>query len=460
MAVSSVNEFLQVGGTGTRNIGRVPARGRSEALKFPLSSIRRNAAGSTYLNVQVSQKEFPAFSDRYALNVVEESAVVIDLASEERGRAARSIGRGDVSGSKAAPIIKILSPRDGDVTEEASIFLAADINDRKKVDVVRVEVNGVTLPVMNDEGASRNPSSRTVRRSVALSEGSNRIVVYADNPDGATARLEIVVTRKGEADVDTPPVTNRKNPDAVAVVIGISNYKNKNVPPVDFARRDAETVKKYFVLSLGVKESNVIEAYDSDASLSGMKAIFEEQLPTVVGPATDLFVYYSGHGVPDTKGNEPYFAPHDANPQFIRSTGYKVNGLYDQLKKLNVRSVTIVIDACFSGSSERGMLLKGMSPIYLEVANPAAVIPNATVFTSSTGKQVSNWYAGKRHGLFTYYFLQGLKGSADSDRDGRVTAMEMERYLSDNVPKKALSLSNRDQTPQLTGDRNRVLIQY
>ncbi len=81
-------------------------------------------------------------------------------------------------------------------------------------------------------------------------------------------------------------------------------------------------------------------------------------------------------------------------------------------------------------------------------------------FTSSTGKQISSWYHKKQHGLFTYYFLQGLKGKADADNDGKITALELEKHLNKNVSEQARILYNREQTPEVIGDKDAVLVKY
>jgi uncharacterized caspase-like protein len=39
-----------------------------------------------------------------------------------------------------------------------------------------------------------------------------------------------------------------------------------------------------------------------------------------------------------------------------------------------------------------------------------------------------------KHGVFTYYLVEGLKGMADADEDGLITVEEVYRYVSDKVP--------------------------
>jgi hypothetical protein len=255
------------------------------------------------------------------------------------------------------------------------------------------------------------------------------------------------------------PITNQKNPDAVALVIGISNYKNTDVPSVDYAKRGATVMKEYLLKTMGYDRSRILFLEDENASLADFKKVFQKLNNMVKTGKSDVFVYYNGHGAPDTKTNDAFFVPYDCDPNYANETGYPVTEFYNQLEKLNAKSITVVLDACFSGSSHKGMIIKGVSPALLKVKNPIEAMQNGVVFSSSSENQLSNWYPEKKHGLFTYFFLKGLQGAADTDHDKQITAEEMENYLNENVPDKARE-QNREQTPQMVGDKNRVIVKY
>ena len=107
------------------------------------------------------------------------------------------------------------------------------------------------------------------------------------------------------------------------------------------------------------------------------------------------------------------------------------------------------------------MLIQQASPIFISVENPAANLKNGVVLTSSSGNQISSWYREKGHGLFTYFFLKGIRGEADGDRDGTVTSEEVFGYIMENVPYLARRLFNREQTPQLMGGAlDQILVEY
>ena len=80
--------------------------------------------------------------------------------------------------------------------------------------------------------------------------------------------------------------------------------------------------------------------------------------------------------------------------------------------------------------------------------------------SSRAGDQISSGYPEKKHGLFTYFLLNGLRGNADQNGDRAITVSELEEYLVNTV-KTAAGLLDREQTPQVTGwDKARVLVRY
>jgi uncharacterized caspase-like protein len=210
---------------------------------------------------------------------------------------------------------------------------------------------------------------------------------------------------------------------------------------------------------MGYNEKRIIYADDENAGKNDFNIMMKKLSNMVKAGKSDVFVYYNGHGAPDTKSNEAFFVPYDCDPEYANESGYPVTEFYNQIGRLPARSITVVLDACFSGSTPKGLLFKGVSPALLKVKNPIAAMQNGVVFSSSTENQLSNWYPEKKHGLFTYFFLKGLQGAADANHDGQITAEELENYLNENVPEKARE-QNREQTPQMLGDKDRVIVKY
>ena len=63
-----------------------------------------------------------------------------------------------------------------------------------------------------------------------------------------------------------------------------------------------------------------------------------------------------------------------------------------------------------------------------------------------------------RHGVFTFYALEGLKGPADANKDGLITLAELHTYLSGKVAEET-EMEGNAQHPQLIGaDPNDVIL--
>ena len=73
------------------------------------------------------------------------------------------------------------------------------------------------------------------------------------------------------------------------------------------------------------------------------------------------------------------------------------------------------------------------------------------VLAASGGDQISNTFEAKGHGLMTYFFLKGLQGEGDLNKDGKLDMAELFEYVKPNVQRIARKQYNNEQTPQLMG---------
>ena len=285
------------------------------------------------------------------------------------------------------------------------------------------------------------------------------------------ATIELGKVKQGEIIefVETPEELKNikkaksENRYAVAVIIGNRDYKNKDIPPVNYATQDAKMIKEYLVKSFGYREGNIIFRVNATKgifeNIFGSSQNYKGMLYNYITPdKSDIFVYYSGHGAPSLETKKGYILPVDGNPNNVSIGGYSLELLYNNLAKLKARSVTVVTDACFSGAT----LFKKASPIGIVVKNPLGARKNTSIINSSSGTELSSWYPEKGHGLFTYYFLLGLTGEADLNKDKDVTVNEIESYLIDRVPYMARTLhGGRKQTPTVKAfDNSRALVSF
>lgn len=256
------------------------------------------------------------------------------------------------------------------------------------------------------------------------------------------------------------------NANAVAVVIGIENYKNFAAAP--YAKNDAKLMAEYFRKKLGIK--NVFLFTESEVSGYFFPNTFNPysgDLNKVIIPGkTDLYVFYSGHGVPSKDGKKVYLMPQDAKISMLAQQGYNLNTFFNNLAQFKAKSVTVFLDACFSGSSKVtetvvASNLTGVKAVGIKVKMPKPWEnnPNYTVFTSSTGSQTSLGYDASQTGLFSYYLMAGLQGKADVNSDHKITMGELKDYVIKNVSSMSKRISGL-QVPEFHGDESVVLVEY
>ena len=254
-----------------------------------------------------------------------------------------------------------------------------------------------------------------------------------------------------------------RDPDGVAVIIGNRDYGKGRVPEVAFAHRDAEAFKRYVLDVLGYDPANVIDLRDaSQAEIMatfGNRETHKGKIWRYLDPdgGSDVVVFYSGHGVPGQRDRRGYLLPADADPDAVEINGYPIDLLYENLGKLEeAREVRVYLDACFSGGSHRGMLIRAASPVAMAATLPVGA-EGLTMLTAASGTQLASWDEEAGHGLFTHHLLDALYGKGDRDGDGRVTAGEVKHYLDRHMTRAARRTYGREQRADLIGERDTVL---
>jgi len=236
-------------------------------------------------------------------------------------------------------------------------------------------------------------------------------------------------------------------PNAYAVVIGISQYREEVIPKVPYAVKDAQAVAVLLETQGGIPKTHIRLLTDAKATSADLRTI-GEWLRMRVKPDSTVYIYYAGHGTPNPKTGEAYLVPWDGHPDFP-SQLYPLKELEDALNKLPAKQVLVLLDSCFSGAAGRSVLAKGARPMGISMENPLLAGGKVMVLAAATGSQISSDYDKAEHGLFTHYLLTGLQGEADADKDKIVTLRELVPYVRDRVGHTAVEELNREQTPVL-----------
>ena len=296
---------------------------------------------------------------------------------------------------------------------------------------------------------------------------------YLISKDGATLGyiFGALIARfdgKEAITVHTPKLSKdglvTQNKYAVAVIIGNRDYAERT-PDVAFAGNDADAVRRFVIDHLGYREGNIIDL--RDATLTDLNAAFGTAsnhkgrlFDYVRAGQSDVIVFYSGHGVPGLKDRKGYLLPVDADPNRAELNGYSLDTLLANLAKIPARSMAVYLDACFSGESQTGTLVRATSGITVQAKIPGAS-KQMVVVTAARNDQFASWDEDAKHGLFTKHLLEGLQGRADGNGygngDGKVTLAELKSYLDEEMTYQARRRWSRDQNASIQGDMKTVL---
>ena len=210
-----------------------------------------------------------------------------------------------------------------------------------------------------------------------------------------------------------------------ALVIGISEYDDPNIEPLQYAHSDAYDFAQFLLSPRaglgGFDPDRVHTLINSQANYFGIRGALRNFLRQP-GPDDVIYVFFAGHGAPDpARPDDLYLVPADANVDDLATTGIPMKELREALALTPAREKILFIDACHSAgvgrTATRGLNSNLINFAFLEDLESNRGLD--VTITSSSESQLSQegeqWGGG--HGVFTYFLLQGLHGGAD--RDGK-----------------------------------------
>jgi len=210
-----------------------------------------------------------------------------------------------------------------------------------------------------------------------------------------------------------------------ALVIGVNEYRYW--PKLSFAVADAVAMRDTLVESLGFPADNVTLLLDADATRDRILAALADGLadPKRIDHEDRVLVFFAGHGatrrLPSGRSLGhivPVDAPLESFSQLISMTNFQ-----DINDAIPAKHVLYLMDACYGGLAlVRGGAVKAEARSYLsEVTRRTA---RQMLTAGGADEEVSD-AGGGGHSVFTWSVLEGLRGKADLNGDGHVTASEL-----------------------------------
>ena len=245
-------------------------------------------------------------------------------------------------------------------------------------------------------------------------------------------------TRGDDVDQVSTQASTVQHPAISVVAIGISSTLTQQIPSRTHAAHDAETVAKYFQTLGGVPSSNIALLTDRKATSAQIEKTLREWLPTRSTTDGIVIIYFSGQAMVSPRG-EIMLVPYDGTK--TPTSLYRLSALESVLARLHPQQAILIFDG-------------KTSPIVDQTKTPPTPRwdldgENTIRLIAVEGLATGIEDDAHRHGLFTYYLLRGLRGEADTNRDGKVTLGEMSGFVRQKVAWASKSQFGTTQRPQI-----------
>jgi hypothetical protein len=235
------------------------------------------------------------------------------------------------------PVVEYLSPRIPVgftfTTREKSTDLVAQASDSSGISFVAV--NG-QMQTVNESGIFTT--------HLELEPGENEFRIKAmDGKQNLTEQVFVVEYR--------PPVLTlaekiSEQSEYYALIIGIDQYSDREIPDLDNPITDARHLMDELVENYHFREGNI--RFLKNATRADLIRSLDE-MSSRVGPEDNLLIFYAGHGWWDDDANNGYWLPADADP-YEKTNWFRNSTLVDYLKEIDSRHTLLITDACFGGS--------------------------------------------------------------------------------------------------------------
>jgi len=381
---------------------------------------------------------FPAsrFRDRFnrtdvlsqILNTQDETEA-LKLANNVSGRSTQTVSIATV----LPPVVSIITPATDTAVKTTRVKIQYGVRTLADAPVTgfRVRVNGLPQSAARALKLSEAAANDLREIEVNIPEQDSEITLFAVNKNGVSSPATLRLTWDGTKSAPSAAEALFK-PKLYILAVGVSKYRNPDFN-LGLAAKDAKDFAAVFQKQKGKLYGDVVvklitdEKATRDEVVDGLDWLKQQVTARDVG-----IMFLAGHGMNDNTGSY-YFLPHNADPDKLLRTGVAQNDIKVTLNTLAGKAMFFV-DSCHSGNALGSSKTRAISGSTDAIVNELASAENGViVFSSSTGKQLSQENPAWGNGAFTKAVVEGLNGKADFTRNGKITHKGLDYYVTERV---------------------------
>ncbi|TMI62063.1 MAG: tetratricopeptide repeat protein [Bacteroidetes bacterium] len=243
-------------------------------------------------------------------------------------------------------------------------------------------------------------------------------------------------------------------PQTFAIILGISKYKY--VRELQYADKDAELFHDFLKSPAGgsLSDDNIFMLLNEQAMSTNFWSKGNKWLKAKSLRDKDrLFIYLAGHGDAIDE-DEFFFLTYETNPagdknNYLAGGSIQLYNLKSRIEEMTGKGVEVyfIMDACRSNELPGGK--DGQAALTKAITQKSS--GEITMLATGAGQESfeDGKIGGTGHGLFTYFLVDGLNGSADESKDKKVSLYELKSYIDKNVPSFAMTKFHKKQEPYI-----------
>lgn len=220
-----------------------------------------------------------------------------------------------------------------------------------------------------------------------------------------------------------------------AVVAGVDLFQDENVSPLAYAVADAKSIFEELTSPGGLvpPEQGYLLVTDGREKPTRENVLSAIKFMVDHAPEDGLvIVYLSSHGFIDDQ-KRSYVMPENGMKNLLEDTALSVARIQEFLSpgRCRANKRLLVVDACRNAplQSARGGTEEVSSRFHEELSKAQGEV----IMVSCGPGEVSYEDEEMGHGVFTYFFLEGLRGQAPRDERGMVTVATLGDFLSEEI---------------------------
>jgi uncharacterized caspase-like protein len=222
------------------------------------------------------------------------------------------------------------------------------------------------------------------------------------------------------------------------LLVGVDNYNDDRLSTLHYCASDCQGVSEALLDTTQIFSQKEIHLYhDASACKPNIAKVRSslQRISAIAKPQDTVLLYFSGHGVLESKSQQPVLCLSDTQTDDLLATGLSMSELLECLGNCRASQQLVWLDACHSGAMKwqetknDAAQQTQIAPQLIEGLRQCALRSRSFYAFLSCDRNQKSWeFPQLKHGVFSYFLMRGLRGEAADDR-GVIEADRLYRYV-------------------------------